>query len=831
MERQLLTSDSNYFEHAIITTAENELRMNDAFELCILLQGECHVRSYEKDILIKENDIFFFPSQVPYSIECHGNSITYYQIRIFDRYLELFYPEPSGIHYETYSLTRSENKTLYDKLCNRMASVLFLSLSDHPNRSLEQLTDLNHMLLSIDKEYEKESSSQNSRSNTEITRINQILTIVKEHYREKLRLEDISAMLGFHPQYFSSYFTSVFHEKYTDYINRYRVNQSLQDLIYSQKTLLDIALDHGFQSSKSYCNSFKKYYGELPSAYRQTHRRAADFDSESAKDSLIQQAGFLYSYYVKLKNRTDESIYQPEYKEETPVPLSLELSMKHPEIIATDRRIRSICISSLSFILQDDVYHQLELLKNTTGFTYVHCRDIFSDYFQVYTEPFPDSVMYFFGDLSRALDRILSLGLIPFLEIGYMPSDLSSFDSHLYYSSHPQVSPPKDMKKWKDLVRAFLLHCKATYGEAIYQWKFDFWNTANLNMKNGYWGGTKEEFFELYKETWDVFQEVDSRLTIGTPNFSLPDGIDWYEDFLDFCKKESIMPSHLAIHIYSCMDNLNDFHGIFPYPETSYNYLSLTTREFINNLIYFLGRVSKKHGFENLPIIASEWNITYYLSDLIRDTAFMATYIAHTYIQTISTIDGLSFSCLSDINDQFRPSSLLFNGDEGLFTYQGIPKPAYHAFSLLHKLDAQVVGCDANSYIVTRSSRGFHVLVYNMAEYDKLPKDQILSYITPDRRYQIFRNTVPIHFHGVFHVKQGSYTIKTYTFDRKHGTFYDIWLLMGKPQQLSQEMVDMLKRNSYPFMHYERKHDTSLLTLDATISAHGITLFEVKLVS
>ena len=43
MERQLLTSDSNYFEHAIITTAENELRMNDAFELCILLQGECHV--------------------------------------------------------------------------------------------------------------------------------------------------------------------------------------------------------------------------------------------------------------------------------------------------------------------------------------------------------------------------------------------------------------------------------------------------------------------------------------------------------------------------------------------------------------------------------------------------------------------------------------------------------------------------------------------------------------------------------------------------------------------------------------------------------------------
>lgn len=49
--------------------------------------------------------------------------------------------------------------------------------------------------------------------------------------------------------------------------------------------------------------------------------------------------------------------------------------------------------------------------------------------------------------------------------------------------------------------------------------------------------------------------------------FSLPDGIDWYEDFLDFCKKESIMPSHLATHIYSCMDILNAFQGIFPYPK------------------------------------------------------------------------------------------------------------------------------------------------------------------------------------------------------------------------------------------------------------------------
>ena len=828
MERQLLASDSNFFEHSIITTSENELRMNDAFEISFVLKGKFHIRSYEKDIPVRQHDIFFFPSKVPHAIECHGDEISYYQIRIFDKYLDMIHSELSNIYYETCHITQNENQTIYDKLCNRIASVLFLSLSEHSTQTMEQLTDLNHILLSINVEYEKESSSRNRWSDTEIERINKILTIIKENYQGKLRLEDISAMMGFHPQYFSSYFSSVFYEKYTDYINRYRINQSLRDLIYSQKTLLDIALDNGFQSSKSYCNSFKKYYGELPSIYRQSHRRTADTTAPAEDETIMQKAGFLHKYYLKAHNRMDESIYQTKEKEEITVPLSLELSMEHPPVIATDQRMNAICLGSLTFILQEDVYKQLKVLKETTSFMYLHCRDIFSDYLQIYTEPLPDKVVYFWGDFSRAVDRILSLGFIPFFELGYMPADLASGDSYIFYNSHPHVSPPKDMEKWKNLIRSLLLYCEKHYGDSIHQWKFDFWNTANLNMKNGYWRGSQQDFFDLYKETWKVFQEVDSRLALGTPNFSLPDGIQWYEDFLDYCKKEDIHPSHLAIHLYSCMDNLEGFNGIFPYPPTSYNYLALTTREYVNNLLYFLKRIAEKHGFSDMPLLASEWNITYHLSDLIRDTAFMATYIAHTYIQTITTISGLSFFCVSDINNQFRPSSLLFNGDQGLFTAQGIPKPAYHAFTLLHKLDQQVIASDSSSYIVTRSSHGFHVLIYNMAEYDKQAKDQLLSYITPDRRYQVFQNTNPIQFHGIFHVKKGSYTIKTYTFDRKHGSFYDTWLLMGKPETLTPEMVDVLKRNANPFLHYEQKVDTSLLTLDATIYAHGITLFEVE---
>lgn len=135
----------------------------------------------------------------------------------------------------------------------------------------------------------------------------------------------------------------------------------------------------------------------------------------------------------------------------------------------------------------------------------------------------------------------------------------------LGFSYHPYIGVPTSFQKYCDLVRAFLQHCIRRYGaDSLQHWLFDFWNTANLQTANGFWVGTQEEFFHFYRDVWRIFQEVDPRLRLGTPNFSLPDGISWYEDFLQMCRHEHITPHFFPSICIPVLTTLSILRGFFP---------------------------------------------------------------------------------------------------------------------------------------------------------------------------------------------------------------------------------------------------------------------------
>lgn len=831
MYKQILSSDTDYIEHMIVDTDEEQLDMENTFVICFLLEGSCYVKCHNNTQYVHTSDAFFFPPNVPYSIICHGKPVSYYQISVSREYLHLFIPYLENIYFDHFHISPEINPDFYRILCHCIASILFSGLTSQNIRRLQLLTNINALLLSIYREFQNSISPGIQNSDYVSERIGQILTYIREHYAEKMRMEDISAYVGLHPQYFSIFFHKHFNEKFTDYLNRYRVSSSLSDLLYTDKSLLEIALDHGFQSNKSYSNSFQKYMHELPSAYRNHHKSGPSENSLSDKEqSLIQKAAFLYdNYWSKdfLANRPFSDGLQPAA---AVTPLSLELDLAHPRILCRDNRIRAIGIGASLSLLQEDIYEQLKKTKKECNFTHVHIRDIFSDLNKVYTKPGDEKPIIYWGNLDRIIKRIIDLDLIPFIEIGYMPAHLAESYRPLSFSYHPNMSRPASLSDWQTLIRSFLQHYKSLYKDEILNWRFDFWNTANISSEGSYWQGTQDEFFSFYKATWEVFQSVDPRLKLGTPNFSLPDGIQWYKDFFLFCKAEKIQPAHISLHLYSCMDDLSHFDGIFPYPPTTYNYLSLTNKEYLLNMLHFIRNIARECGFQDTPVIASEWNITYYITDLIRDTAFMSTYIAYTYISTISAVDGLSFSFLSDNNDQSRPSNLIFDGNAGLFDKRGIPKAAYFAFRLVHKLDKSVVAI-GNQYIVTRSSHGFHVLLFNMSDYEKTMDPKFLGYVSHDHRYQIFRQTNLLKFHGILHVTEGTYDIRCYTLDQDHGSVYDTWIRMGQPDPVTDDILETLRSISVPDLHCSRQKNTSLITLECNVNPHGVILFEIEKIS
>ena len=105
----------------------------------------------------------------------------------------------------------------------------------------------------------------------------QIENVVKE---EKLFLNPdislgmLSKILRVSPQKISLTINSKLGYNFNEYINRQRINQSLE-IIKNPKsnslTIASISIDSGFNSLSSFNTSFKKFVGKTPSAYRNIH--------------------------------------------------------------------------------------------------------------------------------------------------------------------------------------------------------------------------------------------------------------------------------------------------------------------------------------------------------------------------------------------------------------------------------------------------------------------------------------------------------------------------------------------------------------------------------
>ena len=50
-----------------------------------------------------------------------------------------------------------------------------------------------------------------------------------------------------------------------------RMKHSVKDLLYTNETISQIAMNNGFPNTKSFTNLFKESYGMTPNAYRESH--------------------------------------------------------------------------------------------------------------------------------------------------------------------------------------------------------------------------------------------------------------------------------------------------------------------------------------------------------------------------------------------------------------------------------------------------------------------------------------------------------------------------------------------------------------------------------
>ena len=95
-----------------------------------------------------------------------------------------------------------------------------------------------------------------------------------------IRMEDIAASAHYSKYHFQRLFSIVTGETVGSYLRKRRLSEAARQLIHSQRSIIDIALDYQFQSQESFSRSFKDYFGKAPFQFRkQTDRGSPDLPS------------------------------------------------------------------------------------------------------------------------------------------------------------------------------------------------------------------------------------------------------------------------------------------------------------------------------------------------------------------------------------------------------------------------------------------------------------------------------------------------------------------------------------------------------------------------
>ncbi len=99
-----------------------------------------------------------------------------------------------------------------------------------------------------------------------------VIAYVKEHYRQRVSLEEMARRVAMNKSYFSRLFKQETGEAFQDFLIRTRMEQAREQLLATDKKVADIATDVGYNDIFYFTRAFKQYYRMSPGEYKKNHR-------------------------------------------------------------------------------------------------------------------------------------------------------------------------------------------------------------------------------------------------------------------------------------------------------------------------------------------------------------------------------------------------------------------------------------------------------------------------------------------------------------------------------------------------------------------------------
>lgn len=117
----------------------------------------------------------------------------------------------------------------------------------------------------------------------------EIATYIDNHFSERISLELLASHFGLSKEHLSRTFHSYMGISFKKYLTRIRMHYAYQQLISTDLTIVDIALNNGFSDSRAFIHNFKEAYGITPLKYRKIKENTDNTHSlANKKDKFLK---------------------------------------------------------------------------------------------------------------------------------------------------------------------------------------------------------------------------------------------------------------------------------------------------------------------------------------------------------------------------------------------------------------------------------------------------------------------------------------------------------------------------------------------------------------
>ena len=455
----------------------------------------------------------------------------------------------------------------------------------------------------------------------------------------------------------------------------------------------------------------------------------------------------------------------------------------------------------------------LQLVKKNCGFRYVRMHGLFHDDMFVYFRKPDGKVVYNWQYIDELYDRMLAIGVKPFVELGFFPKDMAAENSktQMWWKGYVSVDR-NNFGKWHDLIKAFTQHIVDRYGiNEVLTWYFEVWNEPNLTGTGGFFHGTKSDYFRLYKEAVTAIKSIDERLKVGGPatsNFIADHRHDgeildhsqsrfytqeeinkqqwkgvWIEDFLHYCEKENLPVDFISTHPYPTDYALD--------PETGRGKGAIRYVHSLKDDIQWLRQQLADSKYPEAEIHLTEWSTGPNSRDRMHDILPPAAYIIKTNLDCIGLANSLMYWSFTDVFEEKGGGEEIFHGGFGMINFQGLVKPSFHAYRMLNQLGDEKIYYKDPLFISRSSKTGkLSAIAFN---YPKEYEQTVPSMQNFTNYMNASSKTLDIVLEGL----NPNACFEIEVLDKMHGNVYDAYLNMGAPHSPNIREIEFLRQKAW----------------------------------